>query len=58
MIYRSEFCLGAALKSFLREPDEKRFLIGSNGNQSAAGRELGISPRMMCYKMKKAGLEQ
>ncbi len=29
-----------------------------NGNQSAAGRELGISPRMMCYKMKKAGVEQ
>lgn len=27
-----------------------------NGNQSAAGRELGISPRMMCYKLKKAGL--
>lgn len=26
------------------------------GNQSAAGRELGISPRMMCYKMKKAGI--
>lgn len=30
----------------------------NNGNQSAAGRELGISPRMMCYKMKKAGIEQ
>lgn len=28
-----------------------------NGNQSAAGRELGISPRMMCYKLKKAGIE-
>ena len=28
------------------------------GNQSAAGRELGISPRMMCYKMKKAGIVQ
>ena len=27
------------------------------GNQSAAGRELGISPRMMCYKLKKAGIE-
>ena len=26
------------------------------GNQSAAGRELGISPRMMCYKLKKAGI--
>ena len=29
-----------------------------NGNQSAAGRELGISPRMMCYKLKKVGVEQ
>ena len=28
-----------------------------NGNRSAAGRELGISPRMMCYKLKKAGIE-
>ena len=27
------------------------------GNQSAAGRELGLSPRMMCYKMKKAGVK-
>ena len=26
------------------------------GNQSAAGRELGMSPRMMCYKLKKAGI--
>jgi Nif-specific regulatory protein len=28
-----------------------------NGNRSAAGRELGVSPRMMCYKLKKAGIE-
>ena len=28
-----------------------------NGNQAAAGRELGISSRMMCYKMKKAGIK-
>ena len=27
-----------------------------NGNQSAAGRELGVSPRMMCYKLRKAGI--
>ncbi len=27
-----------------------------NGNQSAAGRELGVSPRMMCYKLRKAGV--
>ena len=27
-----------------------------DGNQSAAGRELGISPRMMCYKLKKVGI--
>lgn len=26
------------------------------GNQSAAGRELGLSPRMMCYRLSKAGL--
>ncbi len=32
-------------------------LARHNGNQSAAGRELGISPRMMCYKMKKSGVE-
>ena len=31
-------------------------LARHNGNQSAAGRELGLSPRMMCYKMKKAGV--
>ena len=29
-----------------------------DGNQSAAGRELGISPRMMCYKMAKAGISK
>ena len=26
------------------------------GNQSAAGRELGLSPRMMCYRLSKVGL--
>lgn len=26
------------------------------GNQSAAGRELGLSPRMMCYRLAKVGL--
>ncbi len=26
------------------------------GNQSAAGRELGVSPRMMVYKLRKAGI--
>lgn len=26
------------------------------GNQSAAGRELGLSPRMMCYRLSRAGL--
>lgn len=31
-------------------------LLRHDGNQSAAGRELGLSPRMMCYRMKKAGL--
>ena len=28
-----------------------------NGNRSAAGRELGVSPRMMCFKLKKAGID-
>lgn len=27
-----------------------------NGNRSAAGRELGISPRMMCYRLSRAGM--
>jgi len=27
-----------------------------NGNQCAAGRELGVSPRMMCCKLRKAGI--
>ena len=26
------------------------------GNRSAAGRELGVSPRMMTYRLKKAGI--
>jgi len=39
---------------------EKRILAGAlarhNGNRSAAGRELGISPRMMNYRLNRAGL--
>ena len=39
---------------------EKRILADSlarhKGNQSAAGRELGVSPRMMHYRLEKAGL--
>lgn len=31
-------------------------LARHGGNQSAAGRELGLSPRMMCYRLSKAGL--
>ena len=27
-----------------------------NGNQSAAERELGVSPRVMCCKLRKAGI--
>lgn len=27
-----------------------------NGNQSAAGRGLGVSPRVMCCKLRKAGI--
>ena len=27
-----------------------------NGNRSAAGRELGVTPRMMTYRLAKAGL--
>lgn len=32
-------------------------LARHKGNQSAAGRELGLSPRMMCYRLAKAGLK-
>ena len=28
-----------------------------NGNRAAAGRELGLSPRMMNYRLKKAGIQ-
>ena len=28
-----------------------------NGNRSAAGRELGVSPRMMNYRLNRAGLQ-
>ena len=31
-------------------------LARHGGNRSAAGRELGISPRMMNYRLKKAGI--
>ncbi len=31
-------------------------LARHNGNRSATGRELGLSPRMMCYKLVKAGI--
>ena len=31
-------------------------LARHHGNRSAAGRELGLSPRMMCYKLSKAGI--
>ena len=31
-------------------------LARHGGNKSAAGRELGLSPRMMCYRLSKAGL--
>ena len=40
---------------------EKRILEDAlarhNGNRSAAGRELGVSPRMMNYRLNKAGLQ-
>ena len=40
---------------------EKRILASAlkrhNGNRSAAGRELGVSPRMMNYRLNKAGLQ-
>ncbi len=39
---------------------EKRILEGAlkrhNGNRSAAGRELGVSPRMMNYRLNRAGI--
>jgi Nif-specific regulatory protein len=28
----------------------------NGGSKSAAGRELGVSPRMMTYRLKKAGI--
>jgi len=28
-----------------------------NGNRSAAGRELGVSPRMMNYRLNRAGIQ-
>ena len=31
-------------------------LARHNGNRSAAGRELGVSPRMMNYRLNRAGL--
>ena len=31
-------------------------LARHDGNRSAAGRELGLSPRMMCYKLSRAGI--
>ena len=40
---------------------EKRILESAlkrhNGNRSAAGRELGVSPRMMNYRLNKAGIK-
>ena len=40
---------------------EKRILEDAlarhNGNRSAAGRELGVSPRMMNYRLNKAGIQ-
>ncbi|MBP5181757.1 MAG: sigma 54-interacting transcriptional regulator [Lentisphaeria bacterium] len=43
--------LAGCEKKFLTEAIER-----NNGNLSAAGRELGLSPRMMNYRMKKLGL--
>ena len=41
---------------------ERRILADAvarhGGNRSAAGRELGVSPRMMNYRMKKTGLSR
>ena len=41
---------------------ERRVLVEAlrrnGGNRSAAGRELGVSPRMMTYRLKKAGISQ
>ena len=40
---------------------EKRILESAlkrhDGNRSAAGRELGVSPRMMNYRLNKAGIQ-
>ena len=42
------------------ESCEKEFLADAierhNGNLSAAGRELGLSPRMMNYRMNRLGI--
>ena len=49
--------LAAQVAAFERRVLEDA-LKRNGGNRSAAGRELGVSPRMMCYKLKKAGLER
>ena len=51
---------GVQEKMNASSPIQRRMLEDAlarhNGNQSAAGRELGLSPRMMCYRLSKAGL--
>ena len=47
--------LDAQLQAFERRVLEDA-LARHNGNRAAAGRELGVSPRMMTYRLSKAGL--
>ena len=59
--YESEDSVGMTLAEKMAVYERRLLeeaLSRHDGNQSAAGRELGISPRMMCYKMKKAGVER
>ena len=58
----SPFETGAAARTLDEQVSafERRVLEDAlarhGGNRSAAGRELGLSPRMMCYKLGKAGI--
>ncbi len=47
--------LDELLRAFERRVLESA-LSRHGGNRSAAGRELGLSPRMMCYRLAKAGI--
>ena len=52
-------CANGSLSSMLAHYERdilQQALERHHGNISAAGRELGVSPRMMNYKIRKSGL--